>query len=204
MAKRRLPFFPPPPRASRKAASGSHRAKPRGPSSRKTARLQPRGKPRAARRNPDFRSLYAEALRADDAFQRELVRVYGKRRASDARYSGRHTDKALLSARAVKHAADDRLRAFLSTPPRRNPAEPVRGRSRKSLAAQRLALRRERGMRHHVRSQGRVYSTWRYRVEVKRGGRWVALASFPEKRVAVEYGRALKHRYPSKDFRVCW
>lgn len=192
---RRLSFFPP--AASRKTASGSHRVK---------RRRQARGKARGARQNPDFRSLYADALRADDAFQRELVRVYGKRRASDARYSGRHTDRVLLAARAAKHAADARLRAFLSPSPRSNPAEPVRGRTKKSAAAVRLALRRERGMRHHARARAAGGSTTggRFHVQVKRGARWIGLARFYGKPEALDYGRSLKRRYPSKQFRVCW
>lgn len=52
--------------------------------------------------------LYYQALRADDAYQRELVRVYGAAKVGDARYQGKHTDPQLIAARAAKLVADDK------------------------------------------------------------------------------------------------
>ena len=51
-------------------------------------------------------SPYSAAVAADDAYQRELVRVYGKA-AGDMRYqSHKFTDQALIRARLDKLAAD--------------------------------------------------------------------------------------------------
>ncbi len=74
-------------------------------------------------------SLWREALEADEALSSELVRVYGPKRAPDARYwaSSRHTDPALLAALKRKLEADKRWRSR----PGSNFSEPVRaGRSK--------------------------------------------------------------------------
>jgi hypothetical protein len=56
--------------------------------------------------------LEAAARAADDAFQAELVRVYGEKGAGDARYRvGRYDDAALQAAVERKYAAD---RAWLA------------------------------------------------------------------------------------------
>lgn len=51
--------------------------------------------------------LYYAAQRADAAYQRELERVYGKRRAGDMRYR-KHSDSGVLAAREKKIVADMR------------------------------------------------------------------------------------------------
>lgn len=49
---------------------------------------------------------YAAAQRADDAFQRELVRAYGSvAKAADARYRRQHADVAVQAARHAYLAA---------------------------------------------------------------------------------------------------
>lgn len=55
----------------------------------------------------DF-ALYRQAIRADDAFQAELVRVYGKR-AGDLRYRSGNWPKesGLAGLATAKHAADN-------------------------------------------------------------------------------------------------
>ena len=60
--------------------------------------------------------LYYAALRADDVFQRELVRVYGKHRAGDARYKLRHEDARITAAGKRKRKADERLRRCMIRP----------------------------------------------------------------------------------------
>lgn len=52
-------------------------------------------------------TAYYAALAADEAFQKELVRVYGPSKASDARYRERFTDPELIKAYEAKRAADD-------------------------------------------------------------------------------------------------
>jgi hypothetical protein len=52
-------------------------------------------------------NLYYAAIRADDAFQRELERVYGAK-ACERRYqSARYSDVTLEAASDAKRAADD-------------------------------------------------------------------------------------------------
>jgi hypothetical protein len=52
-------------------------------------------------------SLYYIAVQADDAFQRELIRVYGIRFASEKRYQlCAHADDALEAAHQAKAKAD--------------------------------------------------------------------------------------------------
>jgi len=58
---------------------------------------------------------YKAALAADDAFRRELVRVYGERNAGDARYKLRHDDPAVEAAKNAKLAADEALRTATHT-----------------------------------------------------------------------------------------
>lgn len=51
--------------------------------------------------------LRLAAYAADDAYQTELVRVYGAKLAGQMRYCGsQHTDAALIAARTAKHEAD--------------------------------------------------------------------------------------------------
>lgn len=50
--------------------------------------------------------LRQAAYAADEAYQTELVRVYGKKNAGDARYFKEHSDAAVAAARAAKRAAD--------------------------------------------------------------------------------------------------
>ena len=50
--------------------------------------------------------LYYAALDADERFHNELVRVYGKTNAGDARYKATHTDAGVIAAREAKHVAD--------------------------------------------------------------------------------------------------
>ncbi len=52
-----------------------------------------------------FRQAYLDWLKADDNYQTELVRVYGKRKAGDARYRFNHTDQGCEAARLAYHAA---------------------------------------------------------------------------------------------------
>ena len=46
----------------------------------------------------EIHALYRAAIAADDAFNAELARVYGKR-AGDMRYRYEHTDAGVLAAR---------------------------------------------------------------------------------------------------------
>lgn len=55
---------------------------------------------------PEAHPLYIAALEADEAFNVELVRVYGMAKAGDARYKARHSDDALNLARDAKMKAD--------------------------------------------------------------------------------------------------
>jgi hypothetical protein len=50
--------------------------------------------------------LYWEALRADDQYQLELLRVYGVK-ANVSRYASRHTDLRVIAAQSLKIAADN-------------------------------------------------------------------------------------------------
>lgn len=53
--------------------------------------------------------LYQAALDADETFRRNIVRVYGEKRAGDMRYqSTKWTDRALIAASIRKMRADDR------------------------------------------------------------------------------------------------
>lgn len=60
--------------------------------------------------NAHVQALYDAAAKADDDYQKGLVRVYGRRRAADMRYRKQHTDRALIKLKACKVAADN---AFL-------------------------------------------------------------------------------------------
>ena len=61
---------------------------------------------------PERERLYYAAIEADEAFQRELVRVYGKLLATEKRYQVRlYDDPALNAAKDRKRAADDAQRA---------------------------------------------------------------------------------------------
>lgn len=52
--------------------------------------------------------LRLAAYAADDAYQAELVRVYGRRNAGDMRYQpNRFEDAALINAHTAKRAADE-------------------------------------------------------------------------------------------------
>lgn len=91
--------------------------------------------PTKRRRNPvKAHELYYQATRADAEFSRELERVYGKRKAADARYQTQtFTDAKLLAAYKNKLAADERLRAVWEagrkTGQRRNP-KPITSKKR--------------------------------------------------------------------------
>lgn len=50
--------------------------------------------------------LYSAALAADERFTKELIRVYGKHNAADARYAREHADAGVKQARLAKHKAD--------------------------------------------------------------------------------------------------
>lgn len=70
----------------------------------------------ARKRCPNIPKAYAAAKRADGAFQRELVRVYGARRAGDARYKpdSSYTDARLKRAvRRFKKASDVLHKAYV-------------------------------------------------------------------------------------------
>jgi hypothetical protein len=55
----------------------------------------------------DKRELTEASYKADTAYQQELVRVYGKKLASDMRYQPhKFTDAALIAAANAKVAAD--------------------------------------------------------------------------------------------------
>lgn len=59
----------------------------------------------------EIHAAYSAACAADEAYQAELVRVYGSR-AGDMRYqSSKHDDPALIAAREAKLKADDVWRA---------------------------------------------------------------------------------------------
>lgn len=57
--------------------------------------------------------LYLAALAADEAFSRELTRVYGAR-ACDARYLARHSDADVTRAKDSKLRADEAWRAAMA------------------------------------------------------------------------------------------
>jgi hypothetical protein len=88
---------------------------------------------------------------------------------------------------------------------RRNPAAHIKHSG--SAYDRARATARRRIQRQYRRAGG---PTGPYKVQVRRkgaggpAGHWLTLASFPFKASATDYGRALKHRYPSKSIRVFW
>lgn len=93
--------------------------------------------------------LYRAALEADEAFTRELERVYGKRRAGDARYYYHHDDARVTAAANRKLKADEKLREAMLRPsgaPMENPRArranpPPRGKPVAALTAAELERR---------------------------------------------------------------
>ncbi len=71
---------------------------------------------------------YYAAVKADDRFSKELIRVYGKRRAQDMRYrSSQWTDRKLKAVALLKQRADRKLAKAMGNPwpkpiRRKNPA----------------------------------------------------------------------------------
>jgi hypothetical protein len=116
--------------------------------------------------------------------------------AGGYRTLGTNARVAALKKMAAEHLLGVVLTATNPRRRRRNPATHVRkgvalghyGR----LHSARLA--RKRG----------VHQNGPYKVQVHRHKKWITLAEFPFHASAVDYGRALKTRYPSKSFRVFW
>ncbi len=92
-------------------------------------------------------------------------------------------------------------RAWLAGgPARRNPATHIkRSRAMNSEGAKAIAHLKRNQRRSHGLDKEAPFHT-----QVKRGERWITLGRFSFKASATDYGRALKHKYPSKSFRVFW
>lgn len=84
--------------------------------------------------------------------------------------------------------------AWLKTTPaqRRNPAQTIKRGHASPVFKKRY------------RKHERFLPGAKFTVQVRRGKKWITLADFVHKLAAVEYGKKLKHRYPSKAFRVFW
>jgi hypothetical protein len=113
---------------------------------------------------------------------------------------GTNARVATLKKMAAEHFLGVVLTATNPRRRRRNPATRIK-RSRTMTAQGAKAITQLK--RHQRRSHG-IDKSAPFHTQVKRGERWVTLGRFSFKASATDYGRALKHRYPSKSFRVFW
>ncbi len=66
---------------------------------------------------------------------------------------------------------------------------------------------RRKSFRHvanATRTESYMASKFKYQVQVLRGGKWITLARFETKAMALEYGRSKQRQYPSKTFQINW
>jgi hypothetical protein len=157
-----------------------------------------------ARRNPAAKYEYTVSYLAASGIRHKVSRKF---QTAKAARSFAHNLQADFPERAAK----------VERIPRRNPATHIKRADYTtpgSLTARRYERARRRRLASHLgvtRLPGGGTATARdvsqkepFAVQVKRGAKWITLGHFPFKASATDYGRALKHKYPSKNFRVFW
>lgn len=137
--------------------------------------------------------------------RRSTKRSLDRRHSSRAR-AARHRVARLTSklGMSVSKAQRRMTRKIRSKIPYFNPASPSRRGTMSSEGSAAIRRLRRHDRRVTAALVGERDTSARYRVEGERKGRWIVWGYFHMKPLAVEYGNALKTRYPSKKFRVAW